>query len=826
MENIVSKRVSKIARLAFLGLLAILICALPASAPGQSSLSEEKTAEYQDYIAKGQRHLEHGRFREAIAEFNRALLLDPSSDEAKKGIIKANQELAARSTAADTVSIEEDRLNFHLTKGTEYYDAEKLDEAIAEWQEALRIDPENRLAHSLIDAGKRAKVDLLIEKGHDALFAGEFDEALAIWEDAREIVPASTVLDDLIVQARDARHAKNTARIEADVKQQFYKTGEFIAKASILPEGTEPDGMKYKDVSEKPKPRKYRHFGAREAIMKELTQPVAFEFECEPLRDVLRFLTTITGINILVDEEIFERFGMFEDCYGNEVDREEIFITIHVSELPLESALNGMLRQHGLGFSIERDFIYISTPDILRGSSFEQLETRFYHLKDTSRVSMPKLDVTPGKVSLGGGARTLDIGAGKSLVSSIKEIKGKKMLELDPDIESMSFPRLVNILMTFIPTVVDQSRSEETKRKKKLNKDKRYGGLKRNQQQLKLFEAPRVIWADSSDRQILSMIEFDAHTNTLIARNTPTNLDMLEVFLDHLDPEPRQVAVEAKFITYSLAEAERVGVEVDIGGTAAVGDEIDTLHTSSGDDDVNIRLGTNLVTDILGGNLIDRGGDILFRFTKDDGDFLQATINMLSQLTNSRTISAPRLVTLHNKPAVISDVIVRTFRTDLTIKTTITPVTGDTPVTTTSITQEFTDVSEGVTLSITPQIHPDDTIRLFVLPSISKMLPAKDFTLTSTSEGETTVNTVTRPEVAIRSLYTNVVVNDGDTIVVGGLITDRTDHQVSGIPFLRDIPLIGRAFENETEVKDRMNLLIFITVNIMDSHGFAYTRLK
>ena len=74
--------------------------------------------------------------------------------------------------------------------------------------------------------------------------------------------------------------------------------------------------------------------------------------------------------------------------------------------------------------------------------------------------------------------------------------------------------------------------------------------------------------------------------------------------------------------------------------------------------------------------------------------------------------------------------------------------------------------------------------------------------------------------------FTNVVISDGDTIVIGGLISDTTAYQITGIPFLKDIPLVGRLFENETDVIDRRSLLIFITVNILDPQGVAYTRLK
>ncbi|MBI4832630.1 MAG: hypothetical protein HY801_13980, partial [Candidatus Lindowbacteria bacterium] len=143
-----------------------------------------------------------------------------------------------------------------------------------------------------------------------------------------------------------------------------------------------------------------------------------------------------------------------------------------------------------------------------------------------------------------------------------------------------------------------------------------------------------------------------------------------------------------------------------------------------------------------------------------------------------------------------------------------------------SVDQTFTDVDEGVILSITPQIQPDNTIRLFIMPALSAITAVDQFETVSSAQGQVTVNTVTRPQIAIQTLFSNVVVNDGDTIVVGGLIRDSSGYQKKGVPFFKDIPLVGRIFENEALISEKQNLLIFITVNIMDNRGISYTRLK
>jgi type II secretory pathway component GspD/PulD (secretin) len=830
MGKILPGRFIQSAFLLLIPVVFMIISTTQAPAQDAPSLPADKAAQYNTYISQGDRYLEQGKYREAIAEYNRALLLNPASDEAKQGIIKANQAIANRSAAPSAADIEAERLNFHLAKGTEYYEEavesysmDKLAQAVAEWEQALQIDPENKLARSLIQSANRAKVDFLIEKGHDEFFAGNIQEAITVWEDAKKLAPASKVLNDLLVEAHEALHTREMDKIKDDFSVETDKTQEFVSRAGFLPEGASPDGMKRKDISLRPPLPQLRQFGEKEAIVKELSQPVAFEFECESLRGVLKFLTEITGINILVDEEIFNEFGEEEDCYGNKVERKEIFVTIHVSELPLESALNGMLRQHGLGFSIERDFIYVSTPDVLRGSSFEQIETRFYHLKDTSRIALPKLESSGGQTTSSLGGKALNIIGRQSVISGLREIDGSKVLELDSGFEAMSVPKLVEILRTFIPVVLDQSK-QTSKRTVRVAEDKDYGGYETGTDPLKLFNSPRQLWADAAGREILSLIDFDPVTNTLIIRNTATNLGMVEVFLDNLDKEPRQISVEAKFITYSITEAERAGIDFEFGGTGPP-DETATFDTDSISEgsQINTNLITNIGETILGGN---RGGNIFFRFTKADGDFLQITINLLSELTSSRVVSAPRLVTMSNKPAVIQNTTTQSFRSNIDFSTNIvTPEAGQT-TTITDVTQEFTDVTSGITLSITPQIQYDNSIRLFILPNVSEVGITDVFTIETASQDTKTVNTITRPRISQQSLFTNVVINDGDTIVVGGMITDKMLYQDTSVPFFRDIPLIGRIFHNKTEFSDAQNLLIFITVNIMDPTGVAYTRLK
>ena len=108
MENILSRRVSTIVWVVFIGIFTAFVCAPAVSAQEESSLAPEKVAQYEAYVSKGNQLLDQGKYREAISEFNRALLLNPNSQEAKRGVIEANQEIAARSAVPDISTIEEE----------------------------------------------------------------------------------------------------------------------------------------------------------------------------------------------------------------------------------------------------------------------------------------------------------------------------------------------------------------------------------------------------------------------------------------------------------------------------------------------------------------------------------------------------------------------------------------------------------------------------------------------------------------------------------------------------------------------------------------------
>ncbi len=159
-----------------------------------------------------------------------------------------------------------------------------------------------------------------------------------------------------------------------------------------------------------------------------------------------------------------------------------------------------------------------------------------------------------------------------------------------------------------------------------------------------------------------------------------------------------------------------------------------------------------------------------------------------------KIISRPRISTINNKPATIHSGL--TFR----VKLSQAIVTGGATTTTSSL-GGLEEVKTGIDLTVTPQISGDGYILLNITTNKS------DPDYTHTVDGI--------PGVSEKSASTNVLIKDGDTVVIGGLYKSSTSDQDNSVPFLSTIPLIGSLFDSTAKNVDKEELLVFITPQII-----------
>lgn len=271
-------------------------------------------------------------------------------------------------------------------------------------------------------------------------------------------------------------------------------------------------------------------------------------------------------------------------------------------------------------------------------------------------------------------------------------------------------------------------------------------------------------------------IIFNRMAGIIFATDYPRNLDAIGLFLETVQSAVhRQVVIEAKVIEVKLNDDSQAGVN----WTAVFGNAL--------------RLEQAL-------------GASGFRIGATHGDF-NATLTALATQGTVNVLSSPTIATLNNQPAIMR---VGTQDIFFTTTTQVDPRTG-------TIVQTATTpaaINEGIVLDVTPQISDDGIIVMNVHPTITER------TGQATSPRGDTV-----PIVDVRETDQVVRIKQNETVIIGGLISDRKLETVNKVPVLGDIPGIGGLFRRTTKENRKTDLVILLTPRVMDIRtAVDYTR--
>ena len=283
-------------------------------------------------------------------------------------------------------------------------------------------------------------------------------------------------------------------------------------------------------------------------------------------------------------------------------------------------------------------------------------------------------------------------------------------------------------------------------------------------------------------------ITADPATNSLVIAAAPEDFEILRGVIEKLDIRRRQVYVEAIILEVTLERIRQLGIELQ-GGIG--------LPNGVGLGRTNLGTINNVLTNPATVPGLVLAGLSSQTVTLPDGTKVPAQAALLHALDNAddvNILSAPNLLTTDNEEA---EIIV-----GKNVPFVASRATSDTNLNNTFATIEREDV--GITLRLTPQISEGSMVRLAVFEEVSALIPNPQ--LDANEVGPTTT---------VRSASTTINVRDGQTIVIGGLISDAINSRESRVPFLADIPLIGALFKNTEGNKSKINLLIFLTPHII-----------
>ncbi len=268
----------------------------------------------------------------------------------------------------------------------------------------------------------------------------------------------------------------------------------------------------------------------------------------------------------------------------------------------------------------------------------------------------------------------------------------------------------------------------------------------------------------------------DEENNLLVIKATSTDFMKIEKALERLDVLPRQVLVEVSIVEVNLTDTLEYGLqwflENGFKGSLRGESQFSSAVPSGG----------------FSFSILDKSGAI------------RGLLATLASNSQANVISSPSLMVLDNRSATIrvgDQVPVRTSETTNTSS-------GSSALITSTI--QYRDT--GIILKVKPRVNASGVVIMDVSQEVSDVSD-------STSGG------VPSPTISTRNIETSIAVQSGETIVLGGLIKDRKDNTDSGIPVLKDIPVVGGLFSGTSNTKKRTELVVMITPSTVASKDEA-----
>ncbi len=295
--------------------------------------------------------------------------------------------------------------------------------------------------------------------------------------------------------------------------------------------------------------------------------------------------------------------------------------------------------------------------------------------------------------------------------------------------------------------------------------------------------------AASSGSATGGQIQADAATNSLIITAPEPQYRQLRAVIDKLDARRAQVFVESLIAEVSVDKAAEFGIQWQ-GASGNAGDSvIGLLGSNFGTAGKNI---ISLATGVASGAVAPARGLNLGLAQKTNGVYVLGFLaRFLEDSGAGNVLSTPNLLTLDNEEAKIVIGQNVPFPTGQYTNTGSSSTGSVTPFTT------FERKDVGLTLKVKPQISENGTVKLTIFQEVSSVLAS-------------TLNATSGPTTNKRTIESNVLVDDGSIVVLGGLLQDEYSGNAEKIPGIADVPLFGNLFKSESRSRKKTNLMVFL----------------
>lgn len=285
----------------------------------------------------------------------------------------------------------------------------------------------------------------------------------------------------------------------------------------------------------------------------------------------------------------------------------------------------------------------------------------------------------------------------------------------------------------------------------------------------------------------------DDSRNIILLRALPSDYTRLVKLLERLDNMPRQVLIEVMVAEVTLSDSWEMGVEWAMKKKGKIdGNSYDNYFVN------NTKIANGTASTVIPNptfptDLLKTGSGFTYSILSSAGE-LAGVLNAIADNNDLSILSSPQVMVLNNETATVN------VGESVPI---VTSQTGDIS-NSTNLNQTIQYKDVGVILKVTPKINYDGIIILNIDQQVS-------------SAASNTLSGVQSPKISNRQLNTKLAVRDGQTIFMGGLISNNVNYVDSGVPLLKDIPILGWLFKYQSEQKDKKELLVMITPYVIES---------
>ncbi|MEM6688974.1 MAG: hypothetical protein AAF664_06075 [Planctomycetota bacterium] len=685
------------------------------------------------------------------------------------------------------------------------------------------------------DSAIDAEVSSLVDEFNDLMRQRRFAEAEIVAKQVADLLPNDPIAVQMTSRSRMAVRLEIIEDIKARREDQnvreFMEIEEAMIAGSTNDPYTMPDADEWANISRirLQDANSDRSLSDGEKRIKiQLGTPIKVNYRGEPLGEVMRDLSAITGIPIVLDERALNDLRVTS----------ETPVTLEVaSEIRMTSALNLMLEQLDLAYVIENDVLMITSKQVR--------DSRVYPV--TYRVANL---VTP----IPNFPATYDLGLAGALRNAYQMTRPSADVQLMP-VSPMGLNNRVSSTDA-VRRVGEQTLGQ-------------YAGMGSGAgfSSTPTFGGPGGGQNFADFDSLMQLIETTVNPETwealggqstmepypqnlsLIISTTSETHDQISDLLESLRRlQNLQIAIEVRFVTLADTFAEQIGVDFDLafddntpglpdddeGPTVTVGLNGDGTFTP----DLDITLDNSLLTGApaFGGAAVASPTTVGFAILSD----IEAFFFLQAIQADSRTnvMQAPKVTMFDGQIATINDVSQRPFVTS------VTPVVGDFAVAQQPI---ITVLNEGTQLSVQGIVSDDKRfVRLTLVPFFSQIGDVTEFTFegrrttnnTSTTEQDTNGDgivddndagvvdnetesdtiagtTVQLPTFAFTTVSTTVSVPDGGTVMLGGIKRMSESRSERGLPVLSKIPYVSRLFRNVSVGRTASSLMLLVTPRII-----------